>query len=98
MVRLVPTADPEILLFTPADQLAQPTEQAKGKSVDPSKKKPATKKTIMESSTSLQRQAEPISPTARDSQRLRFSFLLPARTAAQGVQFFAQPPRGDDNS
>lgn len=44
MVRLVPTADPEILLFAPADQLAQPTEQAKGKSVDPSKKKPATKK------------------------------------------------------
>lgn len=99
MVRLVPTADPEILLFAPADQLAQPTEQAKGKSVDPSKKKPATKKTITESSTSLQRQAEPIFPTARDSEWFRFSFLLPDRIAAQGLQFFfAQPPRGDDNS
>lgn len=98
MVRLVPTADPEILLFAPADQLAQPTEQAKGKSVDPSKKKPATKKTIAESSASLQRQAEPIFPTARDSEWFRFSFLLPARIAAWGVQVFAQPPRGDDNS
>lgn len=47
MVRLVPTADPEILLFAPADQLAQPTEQAKGKWILPRKsllpKKPSQK-------------------------------------------------------
>lgn len=84
MVRLVPTADPEIPLFTPAVQLAQPTEQAKGKSVDPSKKKPATKKTIKESSTSLQRQAEPTFPIATDSEWFKFSFLLPSQNCRTG--------------
>lgn len=43
-VRRVPTADPEALLLAPAALLAALAEQAEGKSVGPSKKKPATKK------------------------------------------------------
>lgn len=92
MVRLVPTADPEILLFTPAVQLAEPTEPAPGKSVDPSKKKPATKKAIKESSTSLQRQTEPTFPIATDS----LSFLLSSQNCCPGVQASTHPPRGHD--
>lgn len=72
MVRLVPTADPEILLLAPAVQLAQPAEQAKGKSLDPSKKKPATKKVIKESSTSLQHGAR--RPYSSACRRARVSF------------------------
>lgn len=57
MVRLVPTADLQMLFLAPEVQLAEPTEQAPGKSVDPSKgggkkKRHSNQQIIGESSTS----------------------------------------------
>lgn len=94
MVRLVPTADPEILLLAPAVQLAQPAEQAKGKSLDPSKKKPATKKVIKESSTSLRSSTEPGDPIAAHAEGLGFPSLLPSQECYTGSSGLCPSTKG----
>jgi len=69
-VRRVPTADPEALLLAPAALLAALAEQAEGKSVGPSKKKPATKKPSKKA-------AHPSNPNIKP---IRVEFRVPCKT------------------